>query len=520
EIDPMSLRMYGLTISDIRQAVGVFSQNITAGQIRSASGVISMRVEQQSYDVSAFENIPVITAQNGLQIKLKDVATVTDGYVEGLHFFTYADKQATFIEVQATPTQNMSKVAQSVRDYIDYKNQNLPKSVSIETIIDGTVYLDQRLSMMETNLFQGAILVLLMLTLFLSFRLAFWVVIGLPFCFLGAVLIMPFFGVTFNIISLFAFIMVLGLVVDDAIVVGESVHNQTEQEGLSNESVEAGVRKVAKPAIFGVLTTIAVFVPFIFSDGAQSALFKGIATIVIFCLIFSIIESKLVLPAHLTGAVQKTPKPGGFRDKFNTRLNGFTTNQLARGVAWSITRKWSVLFTFICALAVSVSMITFGHVNQIPDPRVPIDHPELSVSLHDNASEAVVKRAVEQIDAMVKAVEKQTIEEFGQGMISSILIESVGETEIKLTVPLVDEDIRPYNTFDLSKRWRDAMPDIVALKSVYIKDDVLGQNPLFGDFGFFLYSEDLAQLNSATKALISRFKQIPGVYEVSSSISA
>ncbi|NQZ11192.1 MAG: efflux RND transporter permease subunit [Algicola sp.] len=520
EIDPMALRMYQLTLDDIRRSLGAYSENISAGQIRSKTGIISLRVEQQAYDVSAFENIPLITAQNGLQIKLKDVATVKDEFVEGVHFFTYSGKNATFIEVQATPSQDMAKVAESVRNYIRYKNPLLPQSMKIETIIDGTFYLDQRLSMMEGNLLQGAILVLLMLSLFLSFRLAFWVVVGLPFCFLGAVLIMPVFGVTFNIISLFAFIMVLGLVVDDAIVVGESVHSQSQDTGSDSESVETGVRKVAKPAIFGVLTTIAVFAPFLFSDGGQSALFKGIATIVIFCLIFSIIESKLILPSHLTGAAHKPPKPGSFKAKFNTHFASFTNNQLARGVAWSIDRKYSVLFAFVCALVVSASLITFGHVKSIPDPRVPIDHPQLKISLHDNASESLVKRAVEQLDTMIKSVEQQTIKEFGRGMVKSILIESEGETKILLTIPLVNEADRPYNTFELSKRWRANMPDIVALKSIYIKDDVLAQNPLNGDFGYFLYSEDLQELNDATKKVVSQFKQIPGVYEVSSTISA
>jgi multidrug efflux pump subunit AcrB len=520
EVDPMSLRMYQLTMEDIRQRLAAYSDNISSGQIRAEQGVISMRVEQQAYDVTAFENIPLITAPSGIQIKLKDVATVKDGLVEGVHFFTYSGKNATFIEVQATRTQDMTAVAQSVKNYIEYKNEHLPQWVNIETIIDGTDYLKQRLSMMEENLLQGAFLVLLMLSLFLSFRLAFWVVVGLPICFLGAALVMPFFGVSINIISLFAFIMVLGLVVDDAIVVGESVHDETQRKGLSNDSVEAGVRKVSKPAIFGVLTTIAVFTPFLFSDGAQSGIFKGIAIIVVFCLIFSMIESKLILPAHLANGKYRPPKVGSFKYKLNAGMASFTSNQLSKAVSWSITRRWSVLFLFICTLALSALLIPFGHVKSVADPKVPHDHPELTIELHDNASEETVKRAVEAIDTMVKAVEEQTIAEFGQGMIKSILIESVGETEIKLTIPLVDEQLRPYNTFELSKRWRANMPDIVALKSVYIIDDILGRNQRYGDVGYFLYSDDIEGLNDATKQLIAQMKQIPGVYEVSSTISA
>lgn len=519
EIDPMSLRMYQLTLADVQSRLASYSENISSGQIRAETGNISLRVEQQGYDVSAFENIPLITAPSGFQVKLKDVATVNDNFVEGVHIYTYSDKNAAFIEVQSVPGQDMSAVAQSVRNYVSFKNQHLPTSVSIETIIDGTRYLDERLSMMEENLLQGAVLVLLMLGLFLSFRLAFWVVVGLPVCFLGAALLMPFFGVSINIISLFAFIMVLGLVVDDAIVVGESVHQQTQNKGVSHDSVETGVRRVAKPAIFGVLTTIAVFVPFLFGEGPQSNMFKGISTIVIFCLIFSILESKFILPAHLAHSNDKPPKPNGFKFKLNGALESFTSNQLSRAVAWSIERKWSMLLLFVCTLLVSVSLLRFGHVKSISDPKVPIDQPELQVELHDNASHSTVRNAAAALDSMIKAVDKQTVEEFGKSMIDSILIETTSQTEIKVTVPLVAESDRPYNTFELSKRWRENMPDIVSLKSVQIKDDVLGRNKLFGDFGYFLYSDDIGILNQAAKSLISELKNIQGVYEVSSTIS-
>lgn len=520
EVDPMSLRMYQLTMEDIRQAIARFSENISSGQIRAEQGIITMRVEQQAYNTAAFANIPVITADNGMQIKLKQLATVKDAFVEGQHIYSYSGKPAAFVEVQATDEQDMSAVAQSVRDFVAYQNQQLPKWLKIETIIDGTSYLDQRLSMMEENLLQGAVLVLLMLSLFLSFKLAFWVVIGLPVCFLGATLLMPFFGVSINIISLFAFIMVLGLVVDDAIVVGESVHRQTEKDGHNNEAVEKGVRRVAKPAVFGVLTTIAVFLPFVFSDGDQSAMFQGISTIVIACLIFSIIESKLILPAHLAHSNVKPAKTSGFKYTLNQKLQSFTNNQLSRSVAWSIERKWSMLLLFVCALLVSLSMIHFGHVKNIPDPKVPFDFPEITIELQDNASEATVKRAVEQLDGMIKAIDDKVKQQYGQPVVADILIESVRQTEIKFTMPLVDESIRPIDTFALSKLWRDNMPEIVGLKSIRIVDDVLGRNSRFGDFGYFLYSEDIETLNSATKALIAQLKQVPGVYEVSSTISA
>ncbi|KAF7767735.1 hypothetical protein PCIT_a3822 [Pseudoalteromonas citrea] len=519
EVDPATLKMYRLTISDIRTALSDYSNNLSAGEVRSNSGIIPVRVENQAYDKEAFSNIPVITLDSGSQIKLKDIASVKDGFVEGVHIYTYSGYNAVAYEISATNDQDMVAVADSVKSYIEYKNKELSEGLQLEVIIDGTDYLDQRLSMMQSNLFQGAILVLVVLTLFLSFKLAVWVVVGLLVSFLGAMLMMPLFGVTINLISLFAFIMVLGLIVDDAIVVGESVDKEVTLRGNSYDAVEAGVKKVAKPAIFGVLTTIAVFFPFIFSDGSQSELFKGISVIVIFCLVFSIIESKLILPSHLANMSAASRKSSGFRYVLNERLSAFSHGPLANAVEWAVSKRWSVLLLFMCTFVFSLSLVHFGHVKSISDPMVPIDQPEISIELNDNASIDAVEHAAQTFQDMLKREEQKIMDEFGQGMIKDILIENSGQTDLKFTVVLVAENIRPINTFDLSRRWRENMPDIIALKAIHIKDDVLGRNNRFGDFGYFLFSDNMEDLNAAAKLLAAEFRKLEGVYEVGSNIS-
>lgn len=299
EIKPEMLRKYSLSIADVSRAISNYSTNISAGQLRTNAGIISVRVENQYYSGNEFAQIPVKIGTAGAKVTLGDIATIKDGFTEGERYFKYNGKNAIYMSVSATKSQNTIPVANTVKAYIEQRNKTLPNGVSLEILVDMTYYLNARLDMMLKNLFQGSILVALMLTLFLRFKLALWVMVGLPVCFLGAVMLMPIFGISINILSLFAFIMVLGIVVDDAIVIGESAYTEIESKGGGIDNVVRGAKRVATPATFGVLTTIAVFAPFTLSSGPEGAFFYNIAIVVIFCLAFSLVESKLILPAHI-----------------------------------------------------------------------------------------------------------------------------------------------------------------------------------------------------------------------------
>jgi len=303
EIDPDSLRQYNLTLSEVASAVRRYSANISAGQLRTDAGIISVRVENQYYSGDEFRQIPVKIGANGAKVLLNDIAVIKDQFTEGERYFKFNGENAVYLSVKATKEQNMIPVADSVKAFIEQKNKELPAGLRLVPLMDMTYYLNARLDMMKTNLFQGAILVAIMLSIFLRFKLALWVMIGLPVCFLGAMMMMPLFGISINIVSLFAFIMVLGIVVDDAIVIGESAYTEIEKKGGGVVNVVNGAKRVATPATFGVLTTIAVFAPFTLSSGPESAFFFGIAVVVILCLIFSLVESKLTAVKTLGMAI-------------------------------------------------------------------------------------------------------------------------------------------------------------------------------------------------------------------------
>ena len=518
EIKPEMLRKYSLSIADVSRAISNYSTNISAGQLRTNAGIISVRVENQYYSGNEFAQIPVKIGTAGAKVTLGDIATIKDGFTEGERYFKYNGKNAIYMSVSATKSQNTIPVANTVKAYIEQRNKTLPNGVSLEILVDMTYYLNARLDMMLKNLFQGSILVALMLTLFLRFKLALWVMVGLPVCFLGAVMLMPIFGISINILSLFAFIMVLGIVVDDAIVIGESAYTEIESKGGGIDNVVRGAKRVATPATFGVLTTIAVFAPFTLSSGPEGAFFYNIAIVVIFCLAFSLVESKLILPAHIAHTHFTPIKKGSWRDKFNTRFYGFVNGPYKRTVERALKWRWAVFFLFFGILMISIGLINANYVRMVPNPKVPHDFPSVRIEMNENVSDAATITALKTIEQTILDVEEQVIEEFGTGMIRDRLAFNNERTQGQILTPLVHEDKRPIDTFELARRWREAIPDIPGMKSFTVIDDVNGGNGDDGEFGYLLFGPDINTLNAAGLKFIEMLQQQNGLFDVSSTI--
>ncbi|MBT0587606.1 efflux RND transporter permease subunit [Alteromonas oceanisediminis] len=517
EIQPDMLRKYNVTIDDITRAIGRYSANISAGQLRTDSGLISVRVENQIYNGAQFGRIPIKIGENGARVLLRDVAEITDGFEEGERYFKYNGQNAMWMAVKATKTQNMVPVAESVKKYIEQRNKTLPDGAQIKIVVDMTYYLNARLDMMLSNLFQGAVLVALLLTIFLRFRLAFWVMVGLPVCFLGAVMMMPVFGVSINILSLFAFIMVLGIVVDDAIVIGESAYTEIESKGGGVDNVVRGAKKVATPATFGVLTTIAVFLPFTQSSGPEGAFFYNIAVVVILCLVFSLIESKLILPAHLAHTRFSPVKQTSWRARFNKRFFGFVNGPYRSFVSRCVEMRWAVLTFFIAMLMVTMGLINANYVRTVPNPKVPHDFPSVRIEMNETVSDTATIEALQTIENVIWQIEEDIVKEYGSGMIRDLLAFNEDRTEGRILVPLVGEDDRHFDTFELARRWREAIPAIPGMKSFVVQDDVNGGGD-DGEFGYLLFGPDLQTLNAAGRQFIEMLQQQEGLFDVSSTI--
>ncbi|MDP7592569.1 MAG: efflux RND transporter permease subunit [Litorilituus sp.] len=523
EVSKDKLREYGLSFRDVANAVRSYSSNMSAGQIRAENGYINLRVENQAYRGHEFEQLPVITLADGTKILLGDIATIIDGFQEGLQYSKFNGKNSVTFFIGAADNQSITDVAQIVKSYVAQKAEALPQGVKLETWVDMTYYLEGRLNMMLDNMKSGAVLVFLMLALFLRARLAFWVMMGLPVCFLGTLLFMPMelIGTTINVISLFAFILVLGIVVDDAIVMGESAHEEIEVHGHSTDNVIRGVKRVAVPATFGVLTTMAVFVPFLFGDGPSSAFGKAIGSVVILCLIFSLIESKLILPAHLVTMKVKKFNPKNPIDRLrrwiDLKLKNYIENVYRPALAIFLEYRYAVLMFFISLMLLSAGLFSGGFVRFIGQPKIPHDFPRVSIEMNVDASEKATLKTLLNIERVLYKVDNDIEKQYGQSMISDMQVDLRNRVSGQVMVKLVIPKERPINTFELAELWRQAIPNYPGVKSLNISDNLFGGGRDDGDIAFSLESQDDAQLLAAAKTLKAKLNVLKGVGDINDS---
>ncbi len=523
EVSKDKLREYGLSFNDIANAVRSYSRNMSAGQIRTENGYINLRVENQAYRGSEFEQIPVVTLADGTKVVLGELATIIDGFEEGLQYSKFNGKNSVTLFIGAADNQSITDIADVVKKYVDKKAAALPPGVKLETWVDMTYYLEGRLDMMVDNMKSGAVLVFLMLALFLRVRLAFWVMMGLPVCFLGTLLVMPmeFVGVTINVISLFAFILVLGIVVDDAIVMGESAHDEIEEHGHSTDNVIRGVKRVAMPATFGVLTTIAVFMPFLFGEGPSSAFGKAIGSVVILCLIFSLIESKLILPAHLVKMKMKAFNPKNPIDRLrlwiDTNLKKFIESVYSPALAVFIQYRYAVLMFFVSLMLISAGLFSGGFVRFVGQPKIPHDFPRVTVEMNVDASEKATLDTLLNIQGVINRIDKEIEAQYGQSMISDMQVDLRSRTSGQLMVKLVIPELRPMNTFELADLWRAAIPNYPGVKSFTIGDNLFGGGRDDGDIAFKLESKNDAELLAAAKDLKVKLNSLKGIGDVNDS---
>ena len=523
EVSKDSLREYGLSFNDVAQAVRNYSRNMSAGQIRAENGYINLRVENQAYRGHEFETIPVITLEDGTKVLLGELATINDGFEEGLQYSKFNGKNSVTFFIGASGDQSITDIAKVMKRYVAQKQLELPEGVKLEIWVDLTYYLEGRLNMMLDNMKSGAVLVFFMLALFLRIRLAFWVMMGLPVCFLGTLLLMPmeFIDVTINVLSLFAFIMVLGIVVDDAIVMGESAHSEIEEKGHTMDNVIRGVQKVAMPATFGVLTTIAVFVPFLFGEGEGAATGQAIGLVVILCLIFSLIESKLILPAHLANMKVKAFNPKNPLDRLRAwvdrKLKGFIENSYAPFLKMSIKYRYSVLMFFISLLLIMAGLFSGVIVRFVGQPKIPDDFPRITIEMNVDSPEQATLDTVLRIQGILYQVDDKITAEYGQPMIDDMQVDLRSRTSANIMVKLVLPENRAMDTFALADLWRKAIPNLPGVKSFTIDDNLFGGGREDGDVSFRLESQDDEQLIQAAAQLKAKLNSIKGVGDVNDS---
>jgi multidrug efflux pump subunit AcrB len=312
EIPQEVLRTHGLTLDEIARSVSRGAVEIPGGAIKTEGGDVLVRVSERRDYGSEFGRIPVISSADGTEVLLEDIAVIRDDFEETDSFATFNGKPAVMLEIFRIGDQSPITVADAVHRQIEDINATLPEGLTLVSQNDRSEIYSQRLNLMLTNGYFGLALVFILLAIFLETRLAFWVSLGIPVSFLGALLLLPLIGVTFNMVSMFAFIVTLGIVVDDAIVVGENVYSNRQQGMGWLEAAINGAGDISMPVIFSVLTNMVTFMPILFVPGFMGKVFHEIPLVVVTVFFISLVESLFILPAHLAHRKSKEKKPGIF----------------------------------------------------------------------------------------------------------------------------------------------------------------------------------------------------------------
>lgn len=527
EISEVQLQAYNLTFEDVVNAVRRTSIDIPGGSIRSENGDILLRAKGQAYTAWDFAQIPLINRTDGTRLLIGDIASITDGFVEDNSFSLFDGKTAMSIRVRAVGDQNALEISKSVNRYLENKRQELPDNITAAAWGDRSLYLADRLNMMIKNMLMGALLVFCILSIFLKIKLAFWVMVGLPVCFLGALMFMPMegIGVSINVLSLFGFILVLGIVVDDAIIMGESAYTEIDRNGHSIDNIIRGVKKVAMPATFGVLTTIAAFSPMLMVSGTFGVIWKTIGMVVILCLIFSLIESKLILPAHLAHMNIKpyNPKTANafqrFREKLNVALNGFIKNKYGPFLLKCVRNRYTTLATFIAMFILTIGLFSAGFARFVFFPTIPSESITASVEMEAGSSLKQRDIAIQELMRSAEKMNQKIIDDTGVPVIKHYLASDNGALSGQLDIELTKSESRDLSDVEIKEIWREFLQEIPGVRSLEIGSPGGPGGGSGSDLDFQFSSSNLEQLQAISAELKQYLETYPGVTEVNDTFS-
>lgn len=406
EVPNEVLQAYGLTLRDIARAVQQGSLDLPAGNIRTSAQEVRVRTIGQNYDQHDFEDIVVVSQGDGTNVRLGQIARVKDGFEETQLVTRYNGQRAAFVEVFRTSDEQVLEVVGAAKEHIEEMSASLPAGIYIETWEDSAQNLRDRMELLGKNAGIGLLLVLITLALFLNIRLAFWTAIGIGISFVAAFSIMQMLGVTINLMSLFAFILAIGIVVDDAIVVGENIYAMREKGASGMDAAVKGAKRVTSPVIFAVCTTAAAFTPLLFVPGMMGKFFTAIPIVVMSVLGLSLIESLLILPNHLS----HLPEPGhvtrnpiirwieGIQQRVNAGLQWVIEGPLKRVLIWATGSPSIAVAIGIAMIIFSFALVRGGYLRIQFFPQIEADVVTAQLEMPEGTSISETRRVADRIE--------------------------------------------------------------------------------------------------------------------------
>ena len=520
EIPQENLRRYGLTLGQVAQALANASLDIPGGALKTASGEILLRVKERRDYGREFGQLPIITTADGSQVLLRQIATIDDGFADTDRYTRFNGQPAVIMDVYRVGDQTPIEVADAIKELLGGIRANLPPGIGITILNDRSDIYRQRVHLLLRNAAIGLTLVMIVLGLFLEARLAFWVMLGIPISFLGSFLLLPMTGVTINMVSLFAYIIALGIVVDDAIVVGENVYHY-HQDGLPFlQAAIKGAREVAMPVTFSILTNIVTFLPLYVIPGMMGKIFRMIPLVVCTVFIISLFESLFVLPAHL--GHQKDRQRKGFSAWLHRKQQAFS-----HGFRWWVRNRYGPFLSFVLhhryvtvATAASILMISLGYalsgrMGLQLFPVVESDYSQATLVLPYGTpvekTEAVMRR-------LVKGA-RQVLEGSGRPELVKSIVGDVGirgshsgRVRVELAAPEIREEI--MGTEEFTKRWRKAVGEVAGIENLRFASDAGGPGSHGRPLTVQLSHRDIGVLEKASSELAETVSSYPLVKDV------
>ncbi|PQA86197.1 efflux RND transporter permease subunit [Hyphococcus luteus] len=517
EVSEEALRRYGLTFDDVANAIRGSSLNLAGGQVRTDTGNIQLATRNLADSEEEFENIIVRQLADGSTIRVRDVANVVDGFEDSKSIREMNGKPVVNLIVQAPETLNIVTLSKAVDDWLAEKNKELEGTAELNIWFDFADLYFERVNLVASNALIGLGLVMIVLLLFLRPIVAMWVTVGIAISFAGAFIFLPAVGVSLNMLSLFAFLLVIGVVVDDAIIVGEAIHNEVEAGGKGVNAATIATQLVAKPVIFAVLTTMITFLPWLLLSGGVTQFTKHISYTIIFALLFSLIESFLILPSHLSHMKPQNKDGVYYRLQrfFAEGLMTFADTVYRPAVKMALKFRYFTVAFFIGAFMIAASLLASGWIAFKFQPEVQGTFLSLTVRMPEGSpwarSQQVfdeVERAADELKAELNTPDLEFVKYVYIG---------ADEQDIDAYVTIVEADKRRQSTKEVAELFREKLGDIPDAEEVTISYTLNDGGP---DLSFGIESDKLEELRLGVLDLQNFLRTLPGTYDVRNNLQS
>jgi multidrug efflux pump subunit AcrB len=528
EINVQRLKAYQLSVDQVAAIVSQNTSQLGFGLLKNENGRIMLRSDVTLEHYDQLMALPLITSRDGSCVKLKDVATVVDGYEDDDTKAFFQGKPSVGMVLYTSSKGHLLEISRAAHRVVKKTARQLPGNVELDIWADYSVYMKNRLQLLGTNAWQGLFIVFIILALFLNIKLAFWVAMGIPFSIAGALALMgeSFLNYSLNDITTFGMIIVLGILVDDAVVVGESIFEERQTCKDPIQGTVKGVHKVALATVFGVLTTIAAFYPLMLIKNDFGKILASFAMVVCISLIFSLIESKLVLPAHLA-AISIAPETSGrgitkiyrrVRDLASGGLVFFNQRIYLPVLKVCLAHRYSALVVFIFLALTAGWLLRMGHVRTVFFPDIPGDVIMVSGTMEKGMPAKMAFKNARIIEDAADSLNRELMEKFDTGKppIRKIMTAVSTDDTIEIYAELQPQDVRVAETLELISRWRDRSRDLEGLQSIKFSGNV----ETGGGFVLKVSSRETSDLKMAVTSLKNGLENIEGVSGIRDDLKA